>query len=326
MNLQLVLGSEAYGINTAGAAITAQKNVGTLKAGSHLVLLDGKTVYDGTPTTGTDLADFERVQFFVGLKNAKQSKVLNSVPIPRRAILKIDRQAYSEDKVKIVDVDFASVATEAEGSATISLFENSYNRTIKIDRINATTQKKAGQTAAQLVTAIASKINNRTGVTSSFVTATVNNTVLRLTMSNANVDFSMTLDDLLAGLKPVTHQEAYISLTNAEDILRTEKEYSGNLGNGNYLMGTDMYWSFPQQTDLSETYDVFNIKWQGEHDTPQNRQRSAVLWLKIAVPTENGDAFATLLSNLFGAAHDKALGAVVPEKDKKFETDGNPTT
>lgn len=328
MNLQLVLGSEAYGVDADDAAIVLQKDVKNLKPGSHLALLDGAKVY----ASGTDMGNVQRVQIVAGItgKSGNMEGTLMSVPIDRRSILSIDREGYTADTSQVIDIAFASILDAAEGEVTMSLFNNSYDRTVRLDRINISITKKAGTTAAALVTAIAAKINahaNVYPVTAPFVTATVNTSTLRLTMANSNIDFSMIMDGLAAGLPQTVVTPAFVSLTNSEDILRTEKEYSGNLGNGNYATLGDQYWSFPQQTVLSTQYDVFNIKWQGEHDTPQNRQRSAVLWLKIAVPTgATADAFSALLKALFSTSFDQALGTVEPVKDNKIENDGNPAT
>lgn len=326
MNLQLVLGSEDYAVTTEDAAIALQQDVRKLKPGSYAFLLDGATVY----TALTDMGDVERVQLAVGLANPKDGvTTMMSVPIRRRDVLKIDREGYAPDVVQVVEIDLATVATDAEGEVVISLFNNSYDRTIKLDRINAGLWKKKGVTAAQLATAIALKVNTagtRYPVTSPFVTAAVSGTKVQFTMANSGIDFNMTMDGLVSGIPVVTVTPAKVSLTNNSDILRTEQEYSGNLGNGGYVQFADMYYSVPQQTNMATQYDVFHIKWQGEHDTPQNKQRSAVLWLKIAVPTAKGDAFAAQLKALFSTSYDQALGSVEPVKDKKFEADGNPAT
>lgn len=326
MNLQLVLGSEDYAVTTADATIALQQDLRKLKAGSYAFLLDGNTVY----TALTDMGDVERVQLVVGLANPKDgANTMMSVPIRRRDVLKIDREGYAPDVSQVLEFDLASVATDAEGEVVISMYNNSYDRTIKLDRINAGMWKKKGMTAAQLATAIALKINDHATkypVNESFVAATVSTTKVQLTMANSGIDFNITMDGLVRGIAVTQVTAPKVSLTNSADILRTEQEYSGNLGNGGYVAFGDQYYSVPQQTNLATQYDVFHIKWQGEHDTPQNKQRSAILWLKIAVPTAKADAFGVQLKALFSTSYDQALGSVEPVKDKKFEADGNPAT
>lgn len=304
MNLQLVLGKEAQAVDNAGAIIVEQKNVDKLKAGSYLFLLDGTTVHKDGATDEV----FERVQLMVGLANAtKGATLMTSVPIPKAQVLSVNREVYAPGVNKVVEIDFASIAADAVGEIAMSLYDLSYNRTIKNDRINANINKKATETIAQVVTRLATKINAHGStfpVANTFVTATVSTTKLRLTMSNPNIDFSMTLDGLAAGIVPVTITEAVVSLTDSADILRTEKEYSGNLGNGGYDVAGDAWYSVPVQTNLATNYDVIHVKWQGEHDTPQNRQRSAVLWLKIAVPTAQGEGFFDELRTVLGVPFD----------------------
>ena len=331
MNAQLVLGSVAYGMNNAEvpAAITAQKDIATLAPGSHLVLLDGKTVF----VTGGSLANVERVQFVVGLANTESvpgmSNILMSVPIKRRNVLSVDHEAYSAGRVQIVTLEFSGIASDAEGDGEIVLSDNSYNRTIKNDKIIVSYYKKKATTVSAMIDAIVAKINNHNQsypVASSFVTAAKAGTTVTLTMANPNIDFSISMAGLFQNVVKTVTQTAIVSITQAVDILKSEKEFSGNMGNGNYESLGDAYWSFPQQTNLATQYDIFNIKFQGEHDLPQNRVRSAVMWLKIAVPTARAAAFKTLLDTLFGQAYDKAAGDVVPASDKGAEVDGNPAT
>lgn len=329
MNLQLVLGDVAYGLDTEDASITAQKDVAKLKPGSHIFLLDGKEVMEAD----TNLADKEFVQLFVGLTNAPgvvgMPTVLSSVPIRRKSVLYIDHEAYKAPVTEVVEIDFASIADNAVGEGNLVLSDHSYNRTIKNDKIMISYSKKATVTRAVMLSRLVEKINGHNAtypVATSFVTASTTGTKLVLTMKSQHTDFSVAMSDLFEGLNPVTTRQPVISLTDAIDILKTEREYSGNLGNGNYATLGEAYWSFPQQTNLATQYDVFSIKFQGNHDLPQNRVRSAVMWLKIAVPTTQAAAFKASLQKLFGDAFDKATGEDVPSAERANETDGNPAT
>lgn len=327
MNTQLVLGGVGYGLDTSGNPITNVNNINNLKEGSYLVLADGKIA------DINNLSNKERVQFAVALKGMGNitgaSRLQLSVPIVRRNVLYIDREEYTAPVTKIVEVDCSSVPAGAVGDATIVLSDNSYNRTIKNARRTVSVYKKGSMTIAAMLTALVAKINDTNKIypfNSPFVTASATTTKITFTVLDANTDFSVSLDGLFESLSPVVTREAVVSVTDARDILATEREYSGNLGNGGYEKLPDAWFSLPQQTDLNEQYDVFNIKFKGEHDTPQNKVGASVMWLKIAVPTGAADDFSALLDTLFNGAFDAVEGSIVVNEDATKETDGNPNT
>lgn len=305
MNLQIVLGSETYGVDSSNTAITAQKNVDTLKAGSYLFLINGKIVYIDKDTT--PVAPFDSIQLFSGIINSASvqglSSVLSSVPIKPINVLQMNRDKYAPDVVGVYDISLSSLVSNSTGEAVMVLNDNSYNRTIQNNRINITANKRADETVAAFTQRIVDKINNyyAKNPRAKFLTASVqSNTTIRLTMLNSNTDFSVSMDGLFLGLTVSTITAPKPSTTNVKDILATEKEFSGNMGNGNYESLTDAWYSFPQQTVMTTNYDIFTIIFKGVHDLPQNKVDAAVMTLKIPVPTSKSDDFELLLEAVFG--------------------------
>lgn len=295
MNQQLVLG-------TAGlSAVSTLETITTVAAGAYAFVVNGTNVYAAGEKTNAE----DRVQIFAGIANAAAvqgiSPVMCSVPIRVGSVLGITRDIYAADIVGVYTIALAGLATDTEGEGYIALSDNSFNRTIANDKVSVNLIKKKGETAANFVTRLVAKLNNNAtlGRKFPFFTAAASTTNVVITMKSADTDFTVAMDGILSGFTKTTTTAPKPSTTRAVDILATEKEFSGNLGNGNYEKLTDAWWSFPQQTNLAATYDIITIKFQGEHDTPQNRQRSAVMWLKIAVPTAQGAALAQTLADIF---------------------------
>lgn len=287
MNRQLVIGNKGYALNTSNAAITNANKINTLAEGSWVVTLDGKVITAAEAATAVANKSGE-LQIFVGVKGGGVKgipSVITSVPLNIREFLLMS-VAYNKASVsKIVEIDFTGVNVEAEGEGTITFSDLSYIRTIKNDRIIASLYKRKSQTVAQVVTKLAEKINNHNlsyAVTTNFISAVANGTKLTVTTTDANVDLSISSDGLFAYVPVKVTRQPVVSLTEVEDLLRSEEEFSGVEGNGGYQCLGDRFFSFPSQVNTSAKYHIVNLTFQGNHDTPQNRVRSAVMNLKIA--------------------------------------------
>ena len=304
MNLQLTLGNETYGIETDGSTIAATQDIKDLKAGSYIVLVDNEIVTPAAPGEGG-----ERFQIISGLvgTSAGMQTTISSVPIRKASVLGVTRSAFTNSVLGVWVISGANLTADSEGEAHLTLNNNSYNRTIKNTRLSITLNKTKGETVAAFLTRAKDKINAKAvkNYPTPFVVATSDATTITLTVQDANIDFSIVRDGLFATSVVTNPTKAVPSLTKTSDLIASEKEYSGNLGNGNYEKLTDAWFSMPLQTQASVSYDIFNISFQGNHDTPQNRVRTAVMNLKLAIPTAKGDAFETFIKAvIYGADQD----------------------
>lgn len=296
MNLQLVLGNETYGVNAEGTAISAVENIKDLKPGSYIVLVDNKIA------TTADIPEGERFQFIVGLVGTGQGmqKTMASVPIRKDSILNVSHDRFHEDVNGEWTIAPNGLTNDSEGEAHLVLNNHSYNRTIQNSKIVVSVHKTKGETPAAFMQRVVDKINEKAfkNFNTPFVEATLSGTTITLEVKDANIDFTVSRDGLFATATVINTVQAEPSTTRTSDLIASEKELSGNLGNGGYVSLGDAFFSMPMQTQGDRNYDIFNIKFQGEHDTPTNRVRSAVMNLKIAIPTAKGSAFKSFLNSL----------------------------
>lgn len=338
MNQILVLKDEAYLAGTPGA-VAAVKEITNLKQGSLAMVLEGKVLLE----TATKLAGLERVQLVAGIARGTNTIgnevfVQSSVPIARRQVLSVNFEEYVAPVTQKLKVGPFPWAADSEGDVGLTINDNSFVRTIQTNQIRISEYKTKAMTPVAIIDKMVARINSGTGIPgrtkfNSFCTAvkigtTVADLAIELTMKSEHVDLSVALDGLLATGTVATTREAVISLGKGEDVLRTEQDYSGNLGNGGYWGYNEGYFSKGTEAQAGTNYDIFQIKFQGEHDTPQNRQRAAVNHLMIAVPT--GAALVATLkthfANLFGKAFTSDEGALVPTAQDAKETDKDPKT
>ena len=334
MNQILVLKNLALNEGTPSNVATV-KDIVNLKPGAVALVVDGKTLYEA----GKTWSALERVQLIAGITKGvntvgNEIYVQSSVPIARRQVLSVNYEKYVAPVTKVVEI--GPFNWEAEGDAGMLIMDSSYVRTIQTNEIRISEYKLANMTPESIINKIVDRINNGTGIPNlqkfnAFCTAVKKGTTpadfkIELTMKTEHVDLSVSLNGMFAYAPVVVTREPVISLGKGEDVLRTEKEFNGNLGDGGYWGYNEGYFSKPLEADVSTNYDIFQIKFQGEHDTPQNRVRTAVNHLTIAVPT--GSALVTTLKtafdDLFATAYDAAKGSVVPSKDEELETNKTP--
>ena len=334
MNQILVLKNLALNEGTPSNVATV-KDIVNLKPGAVALVVDGKTLYEA----GKTWSALERVQLIAGITKGvntvgNEIYVQSSVPIARRQVLSVNYEKYVAPVTKVVEI--GPFNWEAEGDAGMLIMDSSYVRTIQTNEIRISEYKLANMTPESIINKIVDRINNGTGIPNlqkfnAFCTAVKKGTTpadfkIELTMKTEHVDLAVSLNGMFAYAPVVVTREPVISLGKGEDVLRTEKEFNGNLGDGGYWGYNEGYFSKPLEADISTNYDIFQIKFQGEHDTPQNRVRTAVNHLTIAVPT--GSALVTTLKtafdDLFATAYDSVKGSVVPSKDEELETNKTP--
>ena len=331
MNQILVLKNLALNEGTP-SNVAAVKDIVNLKPGALSLVVDGKDLYEAA----MELGDKERVQLIAGITKGvntvgNEIYVQSSVPIARRQVLSINYEKYVAPVTQVVEL--GPFNWEDEGDVGLLIMDNSYVRTIQTNEIRISEYKLANMTPESIINKIVDRINNGTGIPNlqkfnAFCTAVKKGTTpadfkIELTMKTEHVDLSVSLNGMFAYAPVVTTREPVISLGKGEDVLRTEKEFNGNLGDGGYWGYNEGYFSKPLEADIATNYDIFQIKFQGEHDTPQNRVRTAVNHLTVAVPTGSAlvGVLKTAFDNLFGSAYDSSKGTVVPSKDEELETD-----
>ena len=334
MNQILVLKNLALNEGTP-SNVAAVKDIVNLKPGAVALVVDGKTLYEA----GKTWSALERVQLIAGITKGvntvgNEIYVQSSVPIARRQVLSVNYEKYVAPVTQVVEL--GPFNWEDEGDVGLLIMDNSYVRTIQTNEIRISEYKLPNMTPESIINKIVNRINNGTGIPNlqkfnAFCTAVKKGTTpadfkIELTMKTEHVDLAVSLNGMFAYAPVVTTREPVISLGKGEDVLRTEKEFNGNLGDGGYWGYNEGYFSKPLEADINTNYDIFQIKFQGEHDTPQNRVRTAVNHLTIAVPT--GSTLVTTLKtafdDLFATAYDAAKGSVVPSKDEELETNKTP--
>lgn len=303
-----------------------------LDAGAIMMIIDNTKVYTGSEP----LAGVERVQFLVGLSRDKDAvgaiHYQDFAPILRRSVTNVNYEKYRASRVQIVEI--GPFNWEAEGDASMVLNNNSFVRTIQTEQVRVSQYKTPNMTEVQIIDKLVAAINkgsnfSQQAILNNFCTAekvgtTPSNLKIRLTMKSEHVDFSVSLQGMFSLAPVVTTQKPIISLGKGADVARTEVEYSGNLGNGGYWSYNEGYYRKPAEADPGTNYDIFNIIWTGEHDTPQNKMAVARNHMMIAVPTgsEAVTSLLTAFDNLFGGAFTKTEGALLPSADEEIETDG----
>ena len=334
MNQILVLKNLALNEGTP-SNVAAVKDIVNLKPGAVALVVDGKTLYEA----GKTWSALERVQLVAGITKGvntvgNEIYVQSSVPIARRQVLSVNYEKYVAPITKVVEL--GPFNWKDEGDAGILIMDSSYVRTIQTNEIRISEYKLANMTPESIINKIVDRINNGTGIPNlqkfnAFCTAVKKGTTpadfkIELTMKTEHVDLAVSLNGMFAYAPVVVTREPVISLGKGEDVLRTEKEFNGNLGDGGYWGYNEGYFSKPLEADIATNYDIFQIKFQGEHDTPQNRVRTAVNHLTVAVPTGSTlvGTLKTAFDELFATAYDSVKGSVVPSKDEEKETDKTP--
>lgn len=326
MNQILVLKNVAYLTGAAGV-LSNLKDINTLNQGSLGVVLDGKVLFTDVAATAPN---YKRMQFIAGIAkgtNAVGSEVLvqSSVPIERRSVLNVNYEKYKAPVNEVRTVTFAlGIDVNEDGDCGFVISNNSFVGTIRTDKVSVNVYKTKTDTLANVITKLvaafnATPINRVATITASTATS------ITFTMKNEHINFSVAVNGGIYKVSDVVTTKPVISLGKGEDVLRTEREYSGNLGNGGYWGFNEGYFSKPNEALASENYDLFHIKWQGEHDTAQNRVRAAVNYLTIAVPTSATalvTSIKTILENLIGTAFTSTTGQIVVANDEEDETDG----
>lgn len=332
MNSILVLKNKA--INATG--VTDLNTFDKLEQGALAIVLDGKQLYDPTADP-TDFANVERVQFVAGVAKGANNlgetiNTLSSVPIPRRQVIAVNIEYYKAPQVQIVQ--FGPFNWEEEGDIGIQLNNNSYVGTIKTAQVRASVYKLPSMTEVSVIDKIVSIINTASSVgnhqlalntfcKAEKVGSTPADLKIKITMLSEDVNFSYSLQGMMSFSPVQVLQKAVISLGKGEDVVRTEEEYSGNLGNGGYWGYNEGYFNKPLEANASETYNIVNITWMGEHDDPQNRHRVARNHLMLPIPSSATTLTANIvaaLTKLFGNAFDKEQGSIVPSSEDTDET------
>lgn len=331
MNQIVVLKNAAYLAGENGV-ITNPNEISTLSPGAYGFVLDGLVLYDGT-----NAAARERVQLMVGLstRTSSREKVQACVPIHRRSVLSINYEAYKEPVTKQVEIgpfSFTDInGNQLEGDVGMTISDSSYIGTIQSNQIRLSTYRTKNKTLVEVIDKFVANINNGVGIAgTSFCTAQKIGTSdatykIRLTMKSEHVILSVALNGLFALAPVVTTREAVISLGKGEDVVRTEKDFNSNLGDGGYYGMNEAFFSKPLEANASEKYDIIQIKFQGVHDLPQNKVNAAVNHLMIAIPSTATTVVTGLLQrldDLFGGAFTEDIGTIVVSEDDPDETDG----
>jgi hypothetical protein len=326
MNKIIVLKDEAYLAKQGGGSVT-MKTLAQLKRGALAIVVDGE-LYNGQA-----ISNKSQVTFVVGIAPTASStyNVKSVGPITRRDVKKLNFVAGTVGQPMVLgigtDVDtptgFETLLTDnTEGTMDITIKNLSYNHNISAGTFSTSVTKKAGQTPSDFAAKVLDALTNVSNGIPKYATkpdffvaaleANGGDPYITITGANESVDLSIHIQGLLEGEVKIIDEVIY-SLGAGTDVLRTEKDYSGNEGNGGYVENTDLWYNQTFEADPAQTYNITNLYYQAKHSFPQNTGNSALIHIEFATIPESviGDVLVTLLQELFGEAYDAGNGEVV---------------
>lgn len=310
-------------------------DLSSLNPGEFTVLCNGGQVYD----TPNEVKDF---QFVVGITTSPEDvnnvvKYKTTVAIPRKDVINLTKQVAETPVVPVWKIGGTTTTDtlmfQDEGEASIMIKNLSYNHNIAFQTVFVNLYKKASETVSAFVDRLVLELNKENPTGSSafvqrFFTATKinsgNNYGIELTALNEHIKFSVTLGGMFELASSILKTAPKFGLGQGIDVLRYEKECSGNLGNGGYAYLPDLYYKQPLQANKDITYTIYNLSWQGTHSLPQNKVNSAVNNLMIAIETGEEGEFDKLLQELVGNRFTSDSGEETALEDNSNYVDEQP--
>lgn len=329
MNRLFVLKDVAYAAKTGGGTIAGANELNVLASGALALLNDkGELI---TETTGVVDADkiADSKYFILAAGRPSGVQVINQ--IPRQDVFELNRKDYVEPVAMVITAGGTDAATaltfpESEGEVVFKVYDDSFSSRWNAHQMNVSAFKRASETNESVVDRIVAKLN----ATDSFVIATkvgggTANMGITVSPKNPRTTISVALSGTFEGNSIETTTAQVFGDGVGEDVYQLEKDFSVELGNGNYIDYGGDHYKQALSTDASLNYDMINFLWEGRHSSPTRSHN--VMRNRIVIALPDGAATLTIatimnyLASLVGEAYDKATGEE-PAADDGTANDG----
>jgi hypothetical protein len=277
---------------------------------------------NGVTHDESTVANVPFIQFGTKLTSGK---FRTTALVNRKTIKSITYQPYV---APVLSVDRIGAAT-AEGTlaceelkeASITVRNNSYNKTIPTQRVNVSQTRRQGETLVNFLNRVVAELNNVNTQGQKFFTAALVTSstfyAITITAFDRNNDISIQCGGEFAYQTVTRTVEPVVGYGVGADIVALEKEQSKHLGNHGYVELTDLWYNAPTEALASENYHVFNMAWDGVTGTASSSMVVANNTLTFAIPTTAVAIVAdleNLLQSLGGSVYQaQALEDVIEE-------------
>ena len=305
MNRIFVLKDVAYAAKEGGGTIAGYTEINSLTRGALAFFTENGALITAA-NAATVLPDTRTVQIASG--RSKDTSLVSLVP---RAGVTLNRADYRAFVKKVITVGALPVVDLEEGSIRVS--DISYTSKYNVRNQSGSDYKLTSKTVTQSIDNIVSKLN----AAGSWITATKTGTTpdfsIAITPKEEDVDISVALGGSFA-LAPITvTTKPVYGIGRAVDVAQMEKDFSTEVGNGNYQELTDLWNTTPIEADSSANYSMLTILWEGTHSSPtvsKNVMKNRAI-LACVNGAAKGQAVAdivTLTTAIFGGANTSATG------------------
>lgn len=317
MNRIFVLKDVAYATKTGGGTIASYVDVNDLAQGALAFFTEGGVLITAA-NAATVLVDVDTIQIASGRLN--DTSLISLVPRRDVGINVANFRAFVK---KVITVGNLPVVDNEEGSIQVS--DISYTSRYNTRLANGSDYKTTAKTVEASIDKIVAQLNKA----GTWVTATRSGTSpdfkVAITPIEEDVDISVSLSGAFA-LAPIVETVAPVyGIGRAVDVAQLEKDFSPEMGNGNYQELTDLWNTTPTEAVVGAEYDMLTILWEGQHSSPTRSKNvmknRAILSCINGATNQVITEIAALTALIFGTAYSGATN-VEPGTEDGTDHDG----
>lgn len=318
MNRLCVLKDVAYAAKVGGGVIASIKEVNLLAPGA-LAFFNPKGTLLTVANAAVNVADVKEVTIASG--RALDNQIINQVP---RKLNDVNLGVYRAFTKPVITLGVLSIGASDEGEISIRVSDTSYTSKYNIRTVSGSYYKKATTSISSAVDAVVAKLNNPESFVVATKTGTTPNFSITLTPKENGVTISAALSGLVEGDPVAITTPMIYGIGEGTDILQTEKDFSVEEGNGNYIDYTSEWYKRNMEANASANYDVITLLWEGTHTSPtrtHNVMRNRVVIATLTNATANAalgqdDAnLMALIALIFGNAYTATAGVEIGTDD-----------
>lgn len=303
----LIVNNGTYGAKEGGGTIADISEANLLAAGAFAIFSSNGTLIPAA-STPADLVGVNELIFASGTSGITNNI---SVPIPVKTIFHKDKKTPVAYVKQVVSVGGSGSGQEIvlsdmdEGELFVNVYDKAFTNKYPMDSVKASVYKTGSMTASVAIDKIVEKLNNP----ASFVTATkvANGSAWRITITPKENNISLSIG--VGGL--IENTPVFYDGTNGStlpvfgvgqgiDVAKIEKDFNVFKGDGGYEERASDWWKVPTETVLTNQYVMYNLMWEGLHDTPTTTKRVMNNHIMVAV-VNSGTAVVAALDALFDA-------------------------
>jgi VCBS repeat-containing protein len=318
MNRICVLKDVDYAAKVGGGVIASIKEVNLLVPGA-LAFFNSKGTLLTAANAAANVADIKEITIASG--RALDNQIINQVP---RKLSDINLGVYRAFTKPVVTVGVLSIGAADEGEISVRVSDTSYTSKFNIRTASGSYYKKATTSISDAVDAVVAKLNKPESFIVATKTGTTPNFSITITPKENGVTISAALSGLVEGDPITTTTPMVYGIGEGTDILQTEKDFSVEEGNGNYIDYTTEWYKRNMEAVASANYDVITLSWEGTHTSPtrtHNVMRNRVVIATLTNATAN-DALGqddanlmAIIALIFGNAYTTTAGAEIATDD-----------